>query len=57
MNDRFKSFTILYYVMKTTKKLINIGGNCLGVILDKPLLKKMELNEGDLVEIDFKKVE
>jgi antitoxin component of MazEF toxin-antitoxin module len=43
--------------MKTTKKLINIGGNCSGVILDKPLLEKMNLKNGDLVEIEFKKIE
>jgi len=43
--------------MKTTKKLIGIGGNCLGVILDKVLLEKLGLKDGDLVEIDFKKVE
>jgi len=43
--------------MKTTKKLINIGGNCSGVILDKALLVKLGIQNGDLVEIDFKKIE
>ena len=54
---KFINLTILYYVMKTTKKLINIGGNCSGVILDKALLVKLGIQNGDLVEIDFKKIE
>ena len=42
--------------MKTTKK-ITVVGNSLGIVLDKALLTKMKLTKGDLVEIDFKKVE
>lgn len=37
-----------------TKKLVQIG-NSTGVILDKPILEKLKLSEGDLVELDIKK--
>jgi len=43
--------------MKTTKRLIGIGSNSFGVILDKVLLQKLGIKENDLVEIEFKKVE
>jgi len=39
--------------MKTTKKIVNIG-NCFGVIIDKPIAKKLKLHYGDLVEVDIK---
>ena len=41
--------------MKTTKKIIKIAKSC-GVIIDKPLLEKLNLNQGDFIEIDIKKV-
>jgi len=43
--------------MITTKKIISIGGNCSGVILDRAILKKLNIQNGNLVEIEFKKIE
>lgn len=42
--------------MKITKKVSRIA-HSLGVIIDKPILEKMKIKEGDYVEIDIKKVE
>lgn len=42
--------------MKTTKKLIK-SGDSLVIVIDSPICKKLNLVKGDLVEIDFKKVE
>lgn len=42
--------------MKITKKIVKIAYS-LGIIIDKPILEKMKLKEGDYVEIDIKKVE
>jgi hypothetical protein len=42
--------------MKITKKLIKIS-HSLGVIIDKPILEKMKIKEGDYIEIDIKKIE
>ena len=42
--------------MKITKKLVKIAFS-LGIIVDKPILDKMKLKEGDYIEIDIKKVE
>ncbi len=42
--------------MKITKPLIIIGYSA-GIIIDKKLVKKMQLKKGDLVEADIKKVE
>jgi hypothetical protein len=39
--------------MKTTKKLINVGG-CLGIIIDKPITKQLKLKKGQLVEVDIR---
>ena len=41
--------------MKTTKKIITTGTS-LCIVIDKPLLEKMKLKKGDLVEVDLKKV-
>ena len=41
--------------MKTTKK-ITPTGTSLCIIIDKPLLEKLKLKKGDLVEADLKKV-
>jgi len=43
--------------MKTTKKLIGIGKNCFGIIIDKPILTHLNLKKGDLIEIEIKKAE
>ena len=40
--------------MKITKKVVKIAQS-LGVIIDKPILQKMKIKEGDYVEIDIKK--
>ena len=42
------------YNMKITKKVVKIAQS-LGVIIDKPILQKMKIKEGDYVEIDIKK--
>ena len=44
------------YNMKITKKIVKIAQS-LGVIIDKPILEKMKLKEGDYIEINIKKVE
>jgi len=41
--------------MKTTLKIINIG-NSKGVILPIHILRKLELKEDDLIEIEIKKI-
>jgi len=41
--------------MKITKKIVKIAQS-LGIIIDKPILEKIKLKEGDYVEIDIKKV-
>lgn len=38
--------------MKITKKITTVG-NSLGILLDKPFLKKLNLKKGDFVEIDI----
>ena len=40
--------------MKITKKLVKIAYS-LGIIIDKPILKKLKLKKGDWVEITIKK--
>ncbi len=42
--------------MKTTKTIVKIA-HSLGIIIDKPIRDKMNINEGDMVEVDIKKVE
>lgn len=42
--------------MKITKKVVKIAQS-LGVIIDKPILEKMKIKEGDYVEITIKKIE
>ena len=42
--------------MKVTKKLVQISQS-LGIIIDKPVREKLELEKGDYVEIDIKKIE
>lgn len=41
--------------MKITKKLTKIGDSD-GIIIDKPILKKIKAKTGDLLEADIKKV-
>ncbi len=43
------------YNMKITKKIVKIAQS-LGIIIDKPIVEKMKLKEGDYIEIDIKKV-
>jgi len=42
--------------MKITKKIVKIAQS-LGIIIDKPILEKTKIKEGDYVEIDIKKIE
>lgn len=42
--------------MKLTKKIVKIA-HSFGIIIDKPLLTKLNLGKGDYVEVDIKKVE
>jgi CTP-dependent riboflavin kinase len=41
--------------MITTKKLIKISKS-LGIVIDKPMIDKLKLKHGDMVEINIKKV-
>jgi hypothetical protein len=41
--------------MKTTKKLMKIS-HSVGIIIDKKIRDKLNLNYGDLIEADIKKV-
>jgi len=41
--------------MKTTKKVVKIG-NGAGIIIDKPILDKMKIKIGELLELTIKKV-
>lgn len=41
--------------MKITKKVVKIAQS-LGVIIDKPILKKLKIKEGDYIEIDIKNI-
>lgn len=41
--------------MKITKKIVKIAQS-FGVIIDKPIMEKMKLKEGDYVEMDIKKI-
>jgi antitoxin component of MazEF toxin-antitoxin module len=41
--------------MKITKKIVKIAQS-LGIIIDKPILKKIKVKQGDYVEIDIKKI-
>ena len=56
MNWNRKVYKERYYSynMKITKKIVKIAQS-LGVIIDKPILEKMKIKEGDYVEIDIKK--
>jgi len=47
--DRYYS-----YNMKITKKVVKIAQS-LGVIIDKPIIEKMKIKQGDYVEINIKK--
>lgn len=42
--------------MKITKTIVKIA-HSLGIIIDKPIRDKMDIKEGDLIEVDLKKVE
>ena len=43
------------YNMRITKKVVKIAQS-IGVIIDKPIVEKMKIKEGDYVEIDIKKI-
>jgi len=51
----YKGIIIYYIIMKITKKIIRIGCSD-GIIIDKPILKKMRIKTGDLIELNFRKV-
>jgi len=40
--------------MKITKKLIKIAFS-FGVIIDKPIIEKLKLKEGEFIELDIKR--
>jgi antitoxin component of MazEF toxin-antitoxin module len=42
--------------MKITKKITTVG-NSLGILIDKYIIKKLELKFGEYVEVDIKKFE
>ena len=42
--------------IKITKKIVKIAHSG-GIIIDKPILDKLNLKYGDYVEVDIKKVE
>jgi len=41
--------------MKITKKIVKIAQS-LGIIIDKPIIKKIQLEEGDYIEVNIKKI-
>lgn len=41
--------------MKITKKVVRIAQS-LGIIIDKPIREKLNIQEGDYIEIDIKKI-
>ena len=41
--------------MKTTKKIIQVGDSS-AIIIDAPIMRNMDLQVGDLVEVDLKKI-
>ncbi len=41
--------------MKITKKIVKIAQS-LGIIIDKPILEKMKLKQGDYIEVNIKKI-
>ena len=41
--------------MKITKKLVKVGSS-LGLIIDNPIVKKLNLEKGNFVELEIKKV-
>jgi hypothetical protein len=55
MNWSRKVYKCRYYSynMRITKKVVKIAQS-LGVIIDKPIIEKMKIKEGDYVEIDIK---
>ena len=54
-NSEVYKFKYYMYNMKITKKIVKIAQS-LGIIIDKPIVEKMKLKEGDYIEIDIKKV-
>ena len=47
---------IIYYKMKIKKKIIQLG-NSDGVVIDKIVKDSLNLQRGDMVEFDIKKIE
>ena len=41
--------------MKVTKKLI-VFGDSIGIIIDQPICRKLDLKKDDLIEVELKKV-
>jgi len=42
--------------MKITKKVVKIAQS-LGIIIDKPILKKLRIKKGDYIEVNIIKIE
>ena len=38
------------------KKQATTVGNCVGIIIDKPLAEKLKIKKGDYLEMDVKKI-
>ena len=45
----------LTYNMRITKKAVKIADS-LGIIIDKPIVSKLKIKQGDLLEITIKKI-
>jgi len=42
--------------MRTTKKVIGISSNSVGIVIDKSLKNLLKLKKGDYIEINIKKI-
>jgi len=42
--------------MITTKKIIGISNNSVGIVIDKSLRNLLKLNKGDFIEVSIKKI-
>lgn len=41
--------------MRLTKKVVKVS-HSLGIILDKPILKKLNIRKGNFIELNIKKI-
>jgi len=55
-NRKIYKYKCYSYNMRITKKIVKIAQS-LGIIIDKPIREKLQLQKGDYVEIDIKKAE